>query len=230
MSVELDASTYVHAKPTTAHAYILPAVVDVLESHFDGSLEKDVFDLGCGTGGAAAALAGKGYYVVGVDPSSDGIAKANGKYPELPLNVGSAYDDLSREYGTFNAVISLEVVEHVYDPKAFTSTMYDLVKPGGIAVISTPYHGYLKNLALAAMGKMDDHFMPLKDHGHIKFWSKNTLSTLLLDAGFDNVRFDYVGRIPVFAKSMIAVARKPLGDGVGATLISQGIRPLRRVR
>nr|WP_205920960.1 hypothetical protein [Rhizobium leguminosarum] len=48
--------------------------------------------------------------------------------------------------------------------------------------------------------------------GHIKFWSKNTLSTLLLDAGFDNVRFEYVGRIPVFAKSMIAVAQKPLRE------------------
>ncbi|MGZ2432543.1 2-polyprenyl-3-methyl-5-hydroxy-6-metoxy-1,4-benzoquinol methylase [Rhizobium redzepovicii] len=88
--------------------------------------------------------------------------------------------------------------------------MYDLVKPGGVAVMSTPYHGYLKNLALATMGKMDDHFMPLKDHGHIKFWSKDTLSMLLLDAGFDNVRFRYVGRIPVLAKSMIAVAQKPL--------------------
>ncbi|OAV52727.1 hypothetical protein A6U98_28480 [Rhizobium sp. WYCCWR10014] len=230
MSVELDATTYVHARPTTARAYILPAVLDVLESHFDGSLQNDVFDLGCGTGGAAAALAGRGYYVVGVDPSSDGIAKANVNYPELPLNVGSAYDDLSREYGTFHAVISLEVVEHVYDPKAFTSTMYDLVKPGGIAVMSTPYHGYLKNLALAAMGKMDDHFMPLKEHGHIKFWSKNTLRTLLLDAGFDNVRFEYVGRIPVLAKSMIAIAQKPLREGVGAATNSDNVRPLRSAR
>ncbi|WEA59041.1 class I SAM-dependent methyltransferase [Rhizobium sp. BJ04] len=210
MSVELDATTYVHAKPTTAQSYILPAVLDVLENHFDGSAERDVFDLGCGTGGAAAALAERGYYVVGVDPSSDGIAKANINYPELPLKVGSAYDDLSSEYGTFNAVISLEVVEHVYDPRTFTATMYDLVKPGGVAVMSTPYHGYLKNLALAALGKMDDHFMPLKDHGHIKFWSKSTLSTLLLETGFDNVRFEYVGRIPVLAKSMIAVARKSL--------------------
>ncbi|PDT10125.1 MULTISPECIES: class I SAM-dependent methyltransferase [unclassified Rhizobium] len=210
MSVELDATTYIHAKPTTAHSYILPAVLGVLEGHFAGTAKADVFDLGCGTGGAAAALAKKGYRVVGVDPSSDGIAKANVNYPGLPLSVGSAYDELSGEYGTFDAVISLEVVEHVYDPKAFTSTMYDLVKPGGIAVVSTPYHGYLKNVALAALGKMDDHFMPLRDHGHIKFWSRNTLSTLLLDAGFRSIRFEYVGRIPALAKSMIAVAEKPL--------------------
>ncbi|KEC74207.1 UNVERIFIED_ORG: 2-polyprenyl-6-hydroxyphenyl methylase/3-demethylubiquinone-9 3-methyltransferase [Rhizobium esperanzae] len=210
MSVELDATTYIHAKPATAHSYILPAVLGVLERHFAGSAKGAVFDLGCGAGGAAATLAEKGYCVVGVDPSSDGIAKANVNYPELRLNVGSGYDQLSGEYGTFDAVISLEVVEHVYDPKAFTSTMYDLVKPGGIAVVSTPYHGYLKNLALAALGKMDDHFMPLKDHGHIKFWSRNTLGTLLLDAGFGSIRFEYVGRIPALAKSMIAVAEKPL--------------------
>ncbi|ANK86848.1 MULTISPECIES: class I SAM-dependent methyltransferase [unclassified Rhizobium] len=210
MSIELDATTYVHAKPTTAHSYILPKIFDVLEDHFDGSAKNDVFDLGCGTGGAAAALTKAGYDVVGVDPSSDGIGKANIRHPGLALSVGSAYDDLARDYGSFSAVISLEVVEHVYDPKSFTSTMFDLVKPGGIAVISTPYHGYLKNLALAATGKMDDHFMPLKDHGHIKFWSKNTLRTLLLETGFDNVRFEYVGRIPAFAKSMIAVADKPL--------------------
>ncbi|QKK18382.1 hypothetical protein FFM53_018850 [Rhizobium indicum] len=66
--------------------------------------------------------------------------------------------------------------------------------------------------------------------GHIKFWWKNTLSTLLLDAGFDNVRFEYVGRIPVFAKSMIAVAQKPLREGVAAAVISDSIRWLRGAR
>ncbi|MBY5327907.1 hypothetical protein HFN03_11655 [Rhizobium leguminosarum] len=66
--------------------------------------------------------------------------------------------------------------------------------------------------------------------GHIKFWSKNTLSTLLLDAGFDNVRFEYVGRIPVFAKSMIAVAQKRLREGVGAAVILDSIHPLRSAR
>ncbi|MBY5334381.1 hypothetical protein HFO98_23310 [Rhizobium leguminosarum] len=52
----------------------------------------------------------------------------------------------------------------------------------------------------------------------------------ILDTGFDNVRFEYVGRIPVFAKSMIAVVQKPLRHGVGAALVSNGIRPLRRGR
>ena len=45
--------------------------------------------------------------------------------------------------------------------------------------------------------------------GHIKFWSIPTLTTLLSEAGFQNIRFHRVGRMPALAKSMIAVAQKP---------------------
>jgi 2-polyprenyl-3-methyl-5-hydroxy-6-metoxy-1,4-benzoquinol methylase len=105
-------------------------------------------------------------------------------------------------------VVSLEVVEHCYDPRHFARTLYALVDDGGIAVISTPYHGYLKNLALAVAGKWDDHLGPLWDGGHIKFFSIATLRTLLADAGFRDIRFIRVGRIPPLAKSIVAVASK----------------------
>ena len=80
--------------------------------------------------------------------------------------------------------------------------------PGGVAIISTPYHGYLKNLALAVSGRLDRHFTALWDHGHIKFWSIETLSKLLREAGFNRLEFRRVGRIPPLAKSMIAIARR----------------------
>ena len=55
---------------------------------------------------------------------------------------------------------------------------------------------------------MDRHFTALWEHGHIKFWSIATLAELLREAGFKDVRFLRVGRIPALAKSMIAIARK----------------------
>ncbi|MGI2323701.1 MULTISPECIES: hypothetical protein [unclassified Methylococcus] len=58
-------------------------------------------------------------------------------------------------------------------------------------------------------GKMDAHFTALWDHGHIKFWSMKTLSFLLEEAGFRDIRFERVGRVPALAKAMIAVARRP---------------------
>jgi SAM-dependent methyltransferase len=147
--------------------------------------------------------------VTGVDPSTEGIAQANAQYPQLKLEEGSAYDDLAARFGRFPVVTSLEVVEHVYAPRHYAATLFSLLEPGGTAIVSTPYHGYWKNLAMALTGKMDAHFTALWDHGHIKFWSVKTLGELLREAGFVDIRFERVGRIPALAKSMIAIARKP---------------------
>ena len=62
---------------------------------------------------------------------------------------------------------------------------------------------------MALTNHMDKHFTALWDNGHIKFWSIDTLGELLREAGFVDVRFERVGRIPPLAKSMIAIARKP---------------------
>jgi 2-polyprenyl-6-hydroxyphenyl methylase/3-demethylubiquinone-9 3-methyltransferase len=87
-------------------------------------------------------------------------------------------------------------------------TMYDLLEPGGIGVISTPYHGYIKNLLIALTGKYDRHWSPLWDGGHIKFWSQKTLGRLFEETGFSVLEYIRVGRLPVIAKSIIAVVRK----------------------
>ena len=188
--------------------YLLPAVLRILTA--EGEFAKtSIFDLGCGNGATAEILQRHGYEVVGVDPSTSGIREANRAYPNLQLFVGSAYDDLVERFGRFQVVLSLEVVEHVYYPRKFAATLFSLVRPGGLAIVSTPYHGYLKNVGLALSGKLDSHFTALWDEGHIKFWSIPTLQELLIEAGFSGISFQRVGRIPVFAKSMIAVARRP---------------------
>ena len=66
-----------------------------------------------------------------------------------------------------------------------------------------------KNVGLALSGKLDGHFTALGDEGHIKFWSIPTLKQLLMEAGFGGISFQRIGRIPMFAKSMIALARRP---------------------
>ena len=203
--------TYRDFRPNHSHGYLMPALVAELEKIClaRGGMGKKLFELGCGNGSVAARLAELGWDVTGVDPSVAGIAQARAAYPNLSLEIGSAYDDLVSKYGQFPIVTSLEVVEHVYAPRAYAKTLYDLLEPGGTAIISTPYHGYWKNLALAVTGRMDAHFTALWDHGHIKFWSKETLASLLQEMGFEKPRWLRVGRIPALAKSMIAVTRKP---------------------
>jgi 2-polyprenyl-3-methyl-5-hydroxy-6-metoxy-1,4-benzoquinol methylase len=186
------------------HSYLLPTLDRVIADY----RPTQIFDLGCGNGSTANHIS-RHCKVVGVDPSDSAVAQANLAYPNVRIEVGSAYDDLSSKFGKFPMAISLEVVEHLYYPRKFARAMFELVEPNGIAVISTPYHGYLKNVALAISGKMDSHFTALWDGGHIKFWSFTTLSELLNEAGFEVMQGKRVGRIPPLAKSLIMIARRP---------------------
>jgi 2-polyprenyl-6-hydroxyphenyl methylase/3-demethylubiquinone-9 3-methyltransferase len=200
---------YADATHTDAHRYLLPAVRRLLaDLAWPAGRPKRVFDLGCGNGSTAANLTAHGYEVTGVDPSDQGIEQAKIAFPDLRLYPGSAYDDLAAVHGRFPAVVSLEVVEHVFYPRKYAACVTNLLEPGGTALISTPYHAYWKNLAMAVTGKFDRHVNPLWDYGHIKFWSPKTLTSLLTEAGLSVVKFDRVGRIPLLAKSMIAVVRR----------------------
>ena len=198
---------WTNAELASAHDYLLPALLREI-GRMESMSPRRVFELGCGNGSIANVLAQNGWEVFGVDPSSEGIAQANSRYPDLKLYEGSAYDDLSGQYGRFPVVTSLEVVEHVYFPRRWAASLFALLEPGGTAIVSTPYHGYWKNLAIALTGKMDAHFTALWDHGHIKFWSIATLGELLREAGFVELRFERVGRIAPLAKSMVVIAKR----------------------
>ncbi len=211
MMTQLDISGYGYKDSAlnNAHDYLLPMVLKLLDEQRVPACDKRLFELGCGNGSVAYKLSQHGWDITGVDTSTEGVAQARQSYPDLKLFTGSAYDDLASQYGKFPLVLSLEVVEHIYAPRHYARTVFNLLVDGGVAIISTPYHGYWKNLALAVTGQMDKHFTALWDNGHIKFWSMDTLSKLLVEAGFVKVHFERVGRVPALAKSMIAIAYKP---------------------
>lgn len=194
---------YHDGEPTHANAYLWPALQELVSSR--SWPDRRAFDLGCGNGATCGMLAGLGFAVTGVDTSESGIAHARSTFPGVQAEVGSAYDPLAARYGTYPLVVSLEVIEHCMEPRVFARTFLSLIAPGGVGFLSTPYHGYLKNLALAATNKLDAHFGALWDGGHVKFFSIGTLGQLLEETGARNVRFQRVGRIPVLAKSMIAI-------------------------
>jgi 2-polyprenyl-3-methyl-5-hydroxy-6-metoxy-1,4-benzoquinol methylase len=197
---------YKYSSSASSHTsdYLFPVVRRVIEQIHP----TRIFEMGCGNGSAANLMSGYAA-VTAIDSSDSGVGFARKAFPQIHVEVASVYDDLARSYGRFPMVVSLEVVEHLYNPRLFAARLFDLLEPGGTAVISTPYHGYWKNLILAVSDRLDDHFTALWDGGHIKFWSVRTLGKLLSDAGFVGVRFVRVGRWAPIAKSMVAIARKP---------------------
>jgi 2-polyprenyl-3-methyl-5-hydroxy-6-metoxy-1,4-benzoquinol methylase len=207
-AIDISGYAYEDGDLNPSHEYLVPSLLEILGSLPTLHDRKHIFELGCGNGAVAELLARHGYQLTGVDVSVQGVEQAQRRHSHLSLQLGSAYDRLADTYGRFPVVISLEVVEHLYDPRKFARTLFDLVEPSGTAIVSTPYHGYWKNLAMALTGRLDHHFTALWDHGHIKFWSMATLRQLLQEAGFHSITFRRVGRVPSLAKSMIAIATK----------------------
>lgn len=173
---------------------------------------RTICDLGCGNGYLAERLVREGYTVTGIDPSASGIALATSRCagqdarfhchaigPELAALLADA---------PFDLVISVDVVEHLYRPLDLPETAARLLRNGGHLLVGTPYHGYLKNLAIALSNRWDAHHAVHRDGGHIKFFSVRTLSRLLLSCGFGELRYYYSGRAPYLWRNMICHARK----------------------
>ena len=187
--------------------YLAPRVLEILK----GLKVRRVLDLGAGNGALCSQLAASGYDTVGVEYDGHGVEIAKKTYPSIPFYRFGVQDDpaeLLRVEKPFEAVVSTEVIEHLFSPQLLPRYAAGTLKAGGYLIISTPYHGYLKNFALSLFNAWDRHLAPLWHGGHIKFWSKKTLSQLLTENGFSVVGFSGVGRVPYLWKSMVVVAKK----------------------
>lgn len=192
--------------PAHTFSYLQQPLLDLLNK----SKNKVILDMGCGNGYLVNYLLKDGYNAYGTDASAEGIAIADRENPDRFYLQDLSTGELPKELQAlpFDTIISTEVIEHLYNPEGFIDFCKRLLPQNGELIISTPYHGYLKNLVLSIFNKWDSHHSPAWHGGHIKFWSRYTLSKLLKDKGFEVVAFEGCGRAPYFWKSMLIKARK----------------------
>lgn len=207
-SASAESYEYDDAAPTHSSDWVWPAINGFLTDVPTGAR---ILDLGSGSGALLNSFQHRGWDRVGIDISTSGVEAARRAYPDVRFIVADATEDLRPLLGenTFDVVVSTETLEHVHLPRAFLANAHAVLKPGGRIVLSVPYNGYLKHLAVAVLGRGDAYFDPLWDWGHIKFYSTDTLAQLLWNAGFTDVEWEGTGRVPYFWKSMVMSARKP---------------------
>ena len=195
--------------PSGAHECLLPAVMKLIDNLYHAKSIR-IVDIGCGNGYVASQLARRRHRVLGIDVSCDGIKIAQTSYPHIRFEVYSIYDDnLAKVIGQpVDCVLSLEVLEHLFNPNKLFEQSYRALRPGGYFIVSAPYHGYIKNLSISLVNGWDWHFSVERVGGHIKFFSRRTLGQMAHKAGFRNLYFKGAGRLPWVWKSMIMVAQK----------------------
>lgn len=207
--IEQEQYGWTGAGPSCSHEYLLPTVLARVRSLYPGE-RASILDLGCGNGYATSRLAELGYSTIGIDVSSDGVALAKASYPHIEFETCSIYDEALPEIVGIevDCVVTLEVIEHLFYPRKLFEQAYRVLKPGGHLILSTPYHGYVKNLAISLAGGWDAHFDVQGDGRHIKFFSPKTLARMAISAGFKNPTFVNVGRLHWLWKSMVMTVEK----------------------
>lgn len=173
-------------------------------------------DVGCGGGGTGVWLKGHGRAYVGVDVSTTGVARARAQ--GLDARVIESASRLPFGDGSFDRVVCLEVLEHMFAPHEVAAEIRRVLKFDGIAVFSVPNIAYWRwrfdLLALGRWNPMGDDLSvaePWRDP-HIRFFTPTTLRAMLTKVGYTilHLSADNGG----FLRDFPRFATRPRGGGV----------------
>jgi SAM-dependent methyltransferase len=102
-------------------------------------------------------------------------------------------------------VFASEIIEHVYDMENAFSEVSRVLRLGGRLLLTTPYHGFIKNL-LIVLFNFDSHFSPTGPH--IRFFSKKSPFSCLIKVGLKPLINGYFGRFYAIPHCMFVLAEK----------------------
>lgn len=189
---------------------------------------KDVLDLGCAGGFMAEALDARGARVTGIDPAAQAIdaarahAARTGRAIRYDVGTGEAlpYPDAA-----FDAVVCVDVLEHVQDLSQVLAQTARVLRPGGMFLFDTINRTWLARLATITIAEDILRILPRGTHDPALFITPQELRAGLVQAGLIpgpfvglgprgmNRRGDMTfGRVPLTGVLYMGVARKPERD------------------
>lgn len=205
---------------------LVPGRLRWFDRHIDWQ-GKQVLDLGCAGGFMAEAMAARGARVTGIDPAAEAIAaaRAHADASGLPIRydvgVGEAlpYPDAQ-----FDAVVCVDVLEHVADLPRVLSEVARTLRPGGMFLFDTINRNALARLATITIAEDVLRLLPRGTHDPAMFIKPAELRRAMQNAGLVpgpicglgprgvNRRLDLTfGPLPLTAILYMGIARKPGG-------------------
>jgi 2-polyprenyl-3-methyl-5-hydroxy-6-metoxy-1,4-benzoquinol methylase len=149
----------------------------------------NLVDVGCGEGALALRLADGGYAVTGLDlaPDSPLPGEPSVAYQRVDLTDPAARDAFASEHeGAFDAVLLIEVIEHVRDPWSAVEMCARLARPGGLIVVSTPnITSYFSRFRFLTGGRFHQFEEADLSYGHINPMHPRKVELVMADSGLE---------------------------------------------
>ena len=175
-----------YADQTPALRATFRRVVDNLVR--SGLAGGDLLDVGCGYGLLLDEARGAFRGLAGTELSDEAADQARRR----GLDVITGGLDALPEDRTFDCIVCAHVIEHVYDPRAFVTTLRERLRPGGSIVVATP------DMGSAWRRSMRSRWPSFKVPEHVLYFDQRRLTRLLDEAGFEAVRpFPYPHAFPL---------------------------------
>ena len=166
--------------PTGYHDGTRLDAIALLPNHLDR-----VMEIGCGTGATLAELKRQGRcnWAGGVELASEPAQIASGRLDQFwQGNIETLALDI--DAASLDAILCLDVLEHLTDPWSTLGRLTKLLRPGGLAVISVPnIRNYRVLESLTLHGRWDYQPSGIMDRTHLRFFTLRTAVELARGAG-----------------------------------------------
>ena len=166
--------------PTGYHDGTRLDAIALLPNHLDR-----VMEIGCGTGATLAELKRQGRcnWAGGVELASEPAQIASGRLDQFwQGNIETLALDI--DAASLDAILCLDVLEHLTDPWSTLDRLAKLLRPGGLAVISVPnIRNYRVLGSLMLHGRWDYRPTGIMDRTHLRFFTHQTAVELMRGAG-----------------------------------------------
>lgn len=180
------------AEGTAEQAYDHVSRYRLAERYIRG---REILDMGCGAGYGSYLMSGAARGVTGVDLSEEAVAYAAGHYQVPNLRYGTA-DVTSLPYrdGTFEAIVSFEVIEHIPEPERQVVEAKRVLADDGLFIVSTPdKHTYANERVASNPHHLKEMYVPefremLERHfEHVQLYYQGAISGSIITPDRDRL-------------------------------------------
>jgi len=190
--------------------------IDILRFRFEyfikalychGLTKGNLLEIGCDKGQFLQIAIENGFQVTGIEPSIGAEFAEN----KLGIHVyRQHFENVNLPENTFDCIVMLDVLEHIYNPSECLHKIYKLLAPGGLLLVKVPNVRHEHGIYPLLRGKSALGFGA---HEHLSHFSMQSLTNAMNNANLEVI--DWLGFLPIMGPDIFRKVFKILYNEVG---------------